>query len=467
MQFAILDDFFSRSIARDLLLGLTITVFIVSLFLGLAYHFWIFARDEQDLRNSAIESAENLAPIVALSLFKQDYIELGRIIQIFGQRENIVAVHVEDKKNNVVIKEGYAAVENLIIVSRPIIYLGEIRGSVEVFFTKDKLLIRQKENFYYALIIMLTTIIAINSVTWILLRLFLSNPLTSLTAGISSISSGSYNHQLPAVKQRYMNQIINQVNTMIRKIATRDKQMRNMVTTLEKQVGEQKRSEQKLFKYQEKLQLLSQELLLTEERERRRIASELHDRIGYTLTNISIRLGGLRQITKSSKHESTLNEINDLVQQSIQDTHTLIFDISPPVLYDFGLKAAIEWLIERTEKEHGLSVKFDLDEELKSTNDSFNVLIFGAIRELLFNIVKHAKADSASISIIKNANHLMIIIFDNGKGFDVKKIGAHSNKLSGFGLFSIKERLSRLNGHLEIESSVGKGTNITISVPMN
>lgn len=467
MRFTVLDNFFSRSIARDLLFGLTITIFIVTLFLGLANHFWMLARDEQVLRNNVIESAESLAPIVALSLIKHDYIELGRIIQIFRQRENIIAVHVEDKKNNIVIKDGYATGENLIKVSRPINYLGEIKGSVELFFAKDKLLKRQKENFYYTLIIMLTTIIAINGVTWILLRLFLSNPLTSLTAGISSITSGSYNHQLTPVKQRYMNQIIRQVNTMIRKIATRDKQLRDMVKALEQQVDEQNRTEQELFKYQEKLQLLSKELLLTEERERRRIASELHDRIGYTLTNISMRVGALRQITLTSNQESTLTEINDLVQQSIKDTHTLIFDISPPVLYDFGLNAAIEWLIERTEKEHGISVKLNLDEALNSTNDSFNVLIFGAIRELLFNIVKHAQADSASISMVNKTNRLTIKIMDNGQGFDTTKIGTHSNKLSGFGLFSIKEQLSHLEGNLEIESSIGKGTSITLSVPMN
>ncbi len=463
----ILNNVFSRSIARDLLLGLTITIFLVIPFLGIIYHFWISARDEQVLRDKAIESAESLAPIAASSLIERDYVELGRIIHIYRQREDILAVHVEDKKYNAVLKDGDSAGEKVIKVSRPINYLSEIRGSVEIFVTKSNLLKRQKENFYYTMIIMITSIIAINTVTWILLRLFLSNPLTSLTEGISSITNGSYGHQLAPVKQRYVNRIIQQVNAMIRKIATRDKQMRDLVAALEQRVDEQKRTEQELFNYQDKLKLLSKELLLTEERERRRIASELHDRIGYTLTNVSIRLGSLRQMTRESKQESTLMEINDLVQQSIQDTHTLIFDISPPVLYDFGLKAAIEWLIERTEKEHGLSVEFDLDEELESTDDSFNVLIFGAVRELLFNIVKHAKADSASISIIRSATILTIIVADNGKGFDTKDMGTHSDRLSGFGLFSIKERLSHLNGQLEIVSALGKGTRVTLSVPMN
>ena len=144
----------------------------------------------------------------------------------------------------------------------------------------------------------------------------------------------------------------------------------------------------------------------------------------------------------------------------------MIFDISPPVLYDFGLKAAIEWLIERTEKQHDILIEFNFHEELKSSDESFNILVFGAVRELLFNVVKHANANTATILIKRSNGSLIIHIMDDGAGFDTKDIGTHSDKSSGFGLFSIKERLNHLQGNLNIESSPGEGTHVSISVPM-
>jgi signal transduction histidine kinase len=229
-------------------------------------------------------------------------------------------------------------------------------------------------------------------------------------------------------------------------------------------ISENKRTENALLLYQEKLRSLTKELLLTEERERRRIASELHDRIGHALTNVSIKTNLLKSKVDGQDKNLILKDINILIEQSIQDVQSLIFEISPPILYDIGLVAAIDWLIEQVSKEHGISIEFKYDDILKPVNDSFRVLIFRAVQELLFNVVKHADATHVEVSITEQDGNLLISIQDDGIGMPARfEIGQF--KAEGFGHFSIKERLSHLNGRLIIESKPSKGTRILMEIP--
>lgn len=228
-------------------------------------------------------------------------------------------------------------------------------------------------------------------------------------------------------------------------------------------------TEKQLLIYQEKLRSLSNELLLAEELERRRIALDLHERIGHSFANVTIRLSALRERLTSDKSKQLLKEANDLVSQSIRDMRTLTFEISPPILYDLGLEAGVEWLIEETHKDHGLQINFEfnLDWNSKLMDPGFSILLFRAIRELLFNIVKHADATNVSVSIANENEDIRILIKDNGVGFEaadnVTQIG---NNDWGFGLFSIRERLSHLGGYLDVDSTPGKGTIIMMVAPI-
>lgn len=227
--------------------------------------------------------------------------------------------------------------------------------------------------------------------------------------------------------------------------------------------------EQNLIQISTKLRNLYSELMLTEERERSRIAIDLHDRIGHALALVKMSLTAMRE-TPAEEHPRLISSSLAVIEQSIEDTRTLSFEISPPILYHLGLGPAFDWLCEETHKKHGLTVLFDdltdfEDEDPRNERET-NILCFQVLRELLFNAVKHAQAQTIRVTLARDAGHVFMTIEDDGIGFDLSKqhrTEKESNK--GFGLFSIKERFHLINGQMDIQSALNKGTKITMTVP--
>ena len=231
-------------------------------------------------------------------------------------------------------------------------------------------------------------------------------------------------------------------------------------------ISERKRAEKKINEYQNQLRSMASQLTLTEERERRRIATDLHDRIGQALAISKIKLGGLRESTSSIGLNGDVDEVRNLIEQTIQDTRSLIFDLCPPFLYELGFEKALEWLVEEIQKEHGVTALFKNDEKPKPLDDDVRVLLFRTVNELLINIVKHAHAQKAKVSLKRDKDNIQINVEDDGIGFDVSKIQNHVDKTGGFGLFRIRERLNYLGGQLKVESEPKHGTRVSLVVPM-
>jgi PAS domain S-box-containing protein len=231
-------------------------------------------------------------------------------------------------------------------------------------------------------------------------------------------------------------------------------------------ITHRKQAEERIRAYQERLRSLASQLSLVEEQERRRLATALHDRIAQTLALSKIKLGVLQEPQSSTDLAQPLNEICKLLEQAIQDTRSLIFEISSPILYNFGLEAAVEWLTEQTQKRHGILSEFRDDRQPKPLDEDVRVLLFQAVRELLINVAKHAQAQSVKVAIRRDDNDIQIIIEDDGVGFDTFPIGSHWSEIKGFGLFSIRERLDYLGGQLKIKSEPGHGTQVTLVAPL-
>ena len=159
----------------------------------------------------------------------------------------------------------------------------------------------------------------------------------------------------------------------------------------------------------------------------------------------------------------SLDEIQEYIDNAIKYTRTLTCELSPPVLYQFGLEAAIEWLCERMQNSHGINCKLKNDNYQKPLGDDIKVLVFQIVRELMFNIVKHAKASSAVVELKRDGGDLQVSVRDDGVGFDVHLAHAHS---SGFGLFSIRERLNHMKGNIKINSCPGQGTDVILTAPL-
>jgi two-component system CheB/CheR fusion protein len=222
--------------------------------------------------------------------------------------------------------------------------------------------------------------------------------------------------------------------------------------------------EQKVHDYQDKLRQTAFDTALAEERERRRIAVEVHDHIGQALALAQIKLTSIRDDLTGAPRVA-FDHALDLLVQSIADTRTLIFDLSPPVLYDLGLKEALSWLVEDLEKRHGIQIELTDDGRDKPLPDATAALVFRAVRELFANIFKHARATSARLSLRRTDGHYNIDVEDRGVGFDPKEIDRRQAG-GGFGLFSVREQIGRLGGTVEIVSQPGRGTRVNVRVPI-
>lgn len=209
---------------------------------------------------------------------------------------------------------------------------------------------------------------------------------------------------------------------------------------------------------EKKLQDISRELASTEERERRSIAEDLHDSVTQLL---ALSLSKVKSVQHSGGDIDEIEEIKDNLELALTDLRSLTFQISPPVLYDFGLEAALEWLVTDINSRQDMHLLFvNLLDSPINTGSQQKVTLYRAIRELVINILKHGETREGQIILSINEDNLVAEVEDEGIGFDPQKI------TQGFGLFSLKDRLLHLNGDLTIDSTPGEGTVVQISVPL-
>jgi len=231
-------------------------------------------------------------------------------------------------------------------------------------------------------------------------------------------------------------------------------------------ISERKRSERKIIEYQNELRSFASQLTLTEEKERQKFATYLHDQIGQKLFVLKLKMEMLKKSESLKEMVKSSEEIFKLIDQIIKETRNLTFEISPPILHQLGLEAAIEWLTEKMHKQHSIVVDFEDDKREKTVDEYMKILLFQAVRELLTNIIKHAQSQKAKVSIKRDKTHLRVCVEDDGAGFIPLDKYSSKDKNGGFGLFSIKERLDHLGGHLKITSQSGLGTQATLLAPL-
>ncbi|HEV7300651.1 MAG TPA: DUF4118 domain-containing protein [Tepidisphaeraceae bacterium] len=230
---------------------------------------------------------------------------------------------------------------------------------------------------------------------------------------------------------------------------------------------ERRRAEAEARAYQQRLQAVAAELMLAEERERRRIASVLHDVVGQHLALAQMKTDLLRRRAVEPDDARPLAEIHDLVDEAIRHTRSLTSELSPPVLYELGLVAAIQWLGDRLRDEHGVAFCLEDDGQRKPTTHETRLVLFQAVRELLVNILKHAKASACRVRIRRAETTIQIVVSDDGRGLIPASEPNGGSRDNGFGLFNIHERLHHLGGSMTIDSSPGTdGLTVTLVAPL-
>jgi PAS domain S-box-containing protein len=223
-------------------------------------------------------------------------------------------------------------------------------------------------------------------------------------------------------------------------------------------INDRKQAEDKIQDYQQKLLSVARELSLAEETERRRLANGFHDDVGQLLALVQIKLGSLRQAVSADQTES-LDEIRQILGQTIRSVRSLGGELSPPVLYELGFDSAIEWFAEKLQEQHGIKFTVAADHNPQPMDDEVRVFLFHLMRDLLTNIVKFVKPNNVSI-LIDRTDADMRITIENDWG------GAESPMLSPDGpwIFSIRERLRYLGGSLEVEFGPEQKTRMTLMV---
>jgi PAS domain S-box-containing protein len=240
-------------------------------------------------------------------------------------------------------------------------------------------------------------------------------------------------------------------------------QLRAIMATLEQRVAERTAA---VGQQAAQLRALANQLTQAEQRERRRLAHMLHDHLQQLLVAARLRLAGVREHASRREQRLAMRRVDELLDQSIEAARTLTVELSPPILHEAGLCAALHWLVRWMNEKHGLVVHLDAPEPVEPSDQDVRSFLFQAVRELLFNIVKHARVGDATIRVRDHDGQLAVIVEDQGAGFDVHEIESRAGAGGGFGLFSIRERLEGIGGHMLIESRPGEGTRTTLTAPL-
>ena len=220
---------------------------------------------------------------------------------------------------------------------------------------------------------------------------------------------------------------------------------------------------QELIQSRTRLRALATQLTLVEQRERQRIAGELHDYLAQLLALGRIKLGQAKRDEMTARSRRFIEETDGMLAQALTYTRSLVAELSPPILHESGLAMAIKWLAEQMRR-HELTVAVNCDVDLAWVSEDQSVLLFQSARELLINVSKYAGTPHASVSVWVKDEMLHLCIADEGVGFDPANTSANG-KADRFGLFSIRERMEDLGGRMSILSTPGEGTRITLIIP--
>jgi len=219
---------------------------------------------------------------------------------------------------------------------------------------------------------------------------------------------------------------------------------------------------------EEKIRALASQITVAEQEERQRISQILHDDLQQSLFAIKAQLTFLLSNSEQNQISPALRDELKHVQRWLSDaigiTRSLSIDLSPIVLQGEGLAEAILWLSSQMKAQHGLEVQVETQKSLYKLDNQMRLLLFQTVRELLFNIVKHAGTSEAAVTLEQVDGKVRIAVNDAGKGFDVEAV--MNDPKSAHGLLIIQDRLSLMRCNMEIVSEPGNGTRVVIEAPL-
>jgi signal transduction histidine kinase len=253
-----------------------------------------------------------------------------------------------------------------------------------------------------------------------------------------------------------------EVRDLMADLRTTNEQLRESQTALQ---ATNETLEERVAARTEQIRQLALALTTAEQRERARISELLHDHVQQLIHGARIWADTLADGLDRHPPEA-LDRLSTLLDEAIQATRSLSVELSPPVLQKQGLLAALDWLATHVADTHNLTLELDLPETLEVPEKDLRTLLFRSLRELVFNVAKHADVNTAYLRVREENGTCVVDVWDEGTGFDPDTIDDTAPN-DHFGLFSIRERIDLVGGSFTIEAAPGEGTHATITVPLS
>lgn len=249
----------------------------------------------------------------------------------------------------------------------------------------------------------------------------------------------------------------------------REERLRELAETLEVRVLNRTRelesSNLSLAHSVAQLRRMAMELTQAEDRERKRLALQLHDHLQPFLVAASMKVSLLSLPLPAAEQSQSVREVLDLITSALNASRSLTRELYPPILLDAGIMPGLRWLADWIKDKYGVTVELGGEDSLEIP-DAMGIFVFQVIRELLFNVAKHAKSNMAMVTLtMKDSQRLHIMVSDQGVGFP-EPFSGFTNTSCGFGLFHIHERLAAMGGMLDVVSTSGQGAKVFVSLPM-
>ena len=213
---------------------------------------------------------------------------------------------------------------------------------------------------------------------------------------------------------------------------------------------------------EERLRLLSQQLVSSQEQERKALSRELHDEIGQLLTALRMELGNLeRGRGQGADVDPHLDQAKKLAESTLRTTRDIAMGLRPAMLDVLGLGAALEWQAREFSRRYNTPIRLEVDGDLRDVPDPHRTYVYRIVQEGLTNCARHAQAKNIHVKLEDSSTRLAVLVEDDGVGFD-----KHAGVAYGLGLLGITERVRELRGQLSIDSEPGKGTRIAVELPL-
>jgi PAS domain S-box-containing protein len=243
-----------------------------------------------------------------------------------------------------------------------------------------------------------------------------------------------------------------------------EQQIHRLNETLEQRVAERTAE---VRQQADQLRALASQLSQAELRERKRLANILHDHIQQLIVAARMQVNWLKRDSDAERIHATAQGVDAILREALEASRSLTVDLSPPALHETGLTGGLNWLTARMLEKNRLTVNLRADNKAEPATEEVRFLLFECVRELLFNVVKHAEVSEAQVTLLRTSDaHIKLIVSDHGKGFDPNVIRKRRSGETTFGLFSIQERLAHIGGRMNVESIPGKGVKVTLWVPV-